>query len=210
MYVQTAIKGMRHMDMDRARHAIAGAGLQCNWWRRAGTIEPTEIDQRLSSANLDLHVNSYDQVDPVTGRPFCDGTPFISLAAGTVSRDAFLKTNFIHPAHQTALRFASDFGRHQGECYLFYCWVIVGLQPAVEVMPLAEEVRELNSYRRYSAFQLEGEIAAKVWIPSRQIHRFERYEVHPSHRGTTIRHVDTELNSHFVDPQNVVNIREAF
>jgi hypothetical protein len=210
MYVQTAIKGMRNIDIADARRTIAGDGLQCNWWRLVGSITPGQIDDRLSAANLDLHVNSYDQVDPATGRPFCEGTPFISLAAGTVDRNAFLKTNFIHPAHQTALRFASDFGRHRGECYLFYCWVIVGLNPAVEVMPLAEEVRELNSYRRYSAFQLEGEIAAKVWIPSRQIHRFERYDVRPAARGVRIRFVDSELNSDFVDPQNVVNIREAF
>ena len=210
MYIQTAIKGMRHMDINGARRTLHSTGLQCNWWRLVGTIRPDEIDERLSTANLDLHINSYDQVDPSTGRPFSDGTPFISLAAGTVGRDEFLKTNFVHPAHQTALRFASDFGRHQGECYLFYCWVIVGLQPAAEVMPLAEEVRELNTYRRYSAFQLEGEIAAKIWIPSRQIHRFEQYETRHSQGSVEIQYVDSELNPQFVDPQRVVNIREAF
>lgn len=75
------------------------------------------------------------------------------------------------------MSFASDFGRYQGECYLFYCWVVVGLTPAVEVKHLAEEVRELNTYRRFSAFQTEGEIVAKIEVPARQIHRFERYEV---------------------------------
>jgi len=44
------------------------------------------------------------------------------------------------------------------------------LTPAVEISHMAEEVRELNIYRRYSAFQTEGEIVAKIEVSARQIH----------------------------------------
>jgi hypothetical protein len=109
------------------------------------------------------------------------------------------------------LLFASDFGRYRGQCYLFYCWVVVGLTPAVEVKHLAEEVRELNTYRRFSAFQTEGEIVAKIEVPARQIHRFERYEILGSrNKVTDISFVDAFKNPRYVDPYAIVNIRDAF
>jgi hypothetical protein len=210
VFVQTAIKGIGGIDRSDAQQILRSSGLQCNWWRRVHRIAPDEIDERLSSSNLDLHVNSYGEPHPTYRGRVCEETPFISLATGAVERSAFYKTNFVQPAHRTALLFATDFGRRRGDCFLFYCWVVVGLQPAVEVMSLSEEVRELNTYRRYSAFQLEGEVTAKVWIPTRQIHRFERYRLVDSSDGIRLSFVDNEVNPQFVDPQTVLNIRQAF
>jgi hypothetical protein len=211
VFVQTAIKGVSGIDQQTARGVLAGGGLQCNWWRNVHTISPAEINERLSPENLDLHVNAYGDAHPQFGGTVSEETAFISLTAGSVERSTFYKTNFVRPAHQIALDFATDFGQLRGDCFLFYCWVVVGLRPAVEVTGLSEEIRELNTYRRYSAFQTEGEIAAKIQVPSRQIHRFEMYRADSAPGGAMkLTFVDHELNPDFIDPQTVVNIREAF
>lgn len=211
MYVQTCIKGVNGINLAVANEILAGEGIVCNWWRNEGNIGPKDIDKRLTSADLDLHVNSYDEQHPDLPGKVSRETPFISLTAGAVERSVFFKTNFVHPAHRTALLFASDFGRLRGECFLFYCWVVVGLRPAVEIKHLAEEVRELNTYRRYSAFQTEGEIVAKIEVPSRQIHRFERYKITDNKNGLVdLDYAGSTVNPRYVDPYSIVNIREAF
>ena len=211
MFVQTCIKGINGISSTEAKEILDGGGIQCNWWRVVHRISPNEINERLTSANLDLHINSYGASHPVLPGKVKEETPFISLTAGCVERSVFLKTNFIHPAHQTALWFASDFGRLRGECFLFYCWVVVALTPAVEIHHLAEEVRELNTYRRYSAFQTEGEIVAKIEVSARQIHRYEQYRISSGARGiATFSLEDVTVNPLYVDPYSIVNIREAF
>jgi hypothetical protein len=211
VFVQTCIKGVNGISSTEAKKILEGGGIQCNWWRRVHGISPDEINERLTSANLDLHVNSYGASHPVLPGQVKEETPFISLTAGSVERSVFLKTNFVHPAHRTALWFASDFGRLRGECFLFYCWVVVALTPAVEIRHLAEEVRELNTYRRYSAFQTEGEIVAKIDVSARQIHRYEQYRISGGPGNTaSFSLVDTIINSLYVDPYSIVNIREAF
>jgi hypothetical protein len=211
VYVQTCIKGVNGIDVRGAEEILAGEGLVCNWWRNQGSIGPADIDRRLTSAELDLHVNSYDEQHPDLRGTVRTETPFISLTAGAVDRNPFLKTNFVHPAHRTALHFATNFSRLRGDCFLFYCWVVVGLKPAVEIRHLAEEVRELNTYRRYSAFQTEGEIVAKVEVPSRQIHRYEHYRVTDGTGGyVDLTYMGQSINPRYVDPYSIVNIREAF
>jgi hypothetical protein len=116
-----------------------------------------------------------------------------------------IRTNQINPAEKIALRFATDWCTSPG--YLFYCWVIVGLNPAVEIEEVAEEVRELNTYRSYSPFQLEGEITAKIYIPSNQIDRVEKYE--PIGQGQC-RRVWTHENRNFSRPAAVLNMRGFF
>lgn len=211
MYVQTCIKGVNGISVSEADEIIGGDGLRCNWWRRQETISPTEYTQRLAPAELALHVNSYDMQHPSRTGKVREETPFISLAAGAMERSTFYKTNFFHPAHRTALLFASNFGESGSNCFLFYCWVIVGLSPAVEVVQLAEEVRELNTYRRYSAFQTEGEVTAKVEVTAPQIEKYERYRVwRSSTRSVKFAIEDVKPNPRYVDPRSIVNIREAF
>jgi hypothetical protein len=88
MIVQWCIKGM-HLGSDTEAQQILHnpGGLVSNWWRDAGTIRPDEIRAKLTEANLDMHVNHFNDPDPVCGREFCQVTPFISLAAGVVERD---------------------------------------------------------------------------------------------------------------------------
>jgi hypothetical protein len=47
--------------------------------------------------------------------------------------------------------------------------VLVSVNRAVGIESVAEEVRELNHARRYSAYYTEGELAAKIKVPSRPI-----------------------------------------
>jgi hypothetical protein len=176
MFIQWCVKGVRSrlageepsagIDDVEARAMIdAGHGIRCNWWRNAGTISLAQQRDKLTQANLDRHIHDYDQFK-------CE-TPFISLTAGCVERNAALRWNRIHEAQDVALRFATDWGERDG--YLFYCWVAVGLKPAAAVEGVAEEVRELNTYLSYSDFQLEGEVTAKIYVPANQIQRCERW-----------------------------------
>jgi hypothetical protein len=85
------------------------------------------------------------------------------------------------------------------------------LVPAVEVLQLSEEVRELNTYRRYSAFQTEGEIVAKIEVTAPQIEKYERYRIwSPAARVVKFSREEEKLNPRYVDPYSIVNIREAF
>ncbi|MFJ6677465.1 hypothetical protein ACIQMJ_40750 [Actinosynnema sp. NPDC091369] len=202
---------MHGIDDTEAKDVLDGSGIQCGWWRRVGAITPREVAERLTSADLELHVNAYSRPHPTRPGLVSEETPFISLAAGAVERNTFLKTNLVYPAHLTALQFASDFGRLRGDCYLFYCWVVVGLTPAVPVEHLAEEVRELTTYRRYSHYQLEGEVTAKVIVPASQIHRYEKYTISDDGSGgIDLRLVESVVNPAYVDPSAVVSIRSAF
>ncbi|HEX5406601.1 MAG TPA: hypothetical protein VFX16_30380 [Pseudonocardiaceae bacterium] len=211
MYLQTCIKGIHGITDDQAEDILKRQGLMCNWWRRVRRISSAEIAERLTDAELELHVNAYDEHHPHRQGPVHQETPFLSLAAGTVERNTFLKTNLVHPAQRTALNFATDFGRLRGTCYLFHCWVVVGLTRAVPVRHLAEEVRDLNTYRRYSAFQLEGEVTAKIDVPSCQIQLFERYHVTAEKTGgIRIAHAGNVLNPAYIEPTAVANIRRAF
>lgn len=70
----------------------------------------------------------------------------------------------------------------------------------------AEEVRNLNTYRRWSPYQLEGEITAKVYIPANQIHWVEWWDRSIDPNAPTHRYV----NRRFVDPKSLLNFRELF
>lgn len=168
MYVQWCCKGISGItDADVTGAMQGGKGLVCRWWLKVNPLPNHEIRDKLTRRNLDWHVNRYSDFDPTTSQPFCDGTPFISLTAGTVERDKYIQTNQAHPALKTALEFATDWGQTGG--YVFFCYVIVALNPAVGVEAVAEEIRDLKTYRAWSAWNLEGEIAAKIKVPSNQI-----------------------------------------
>ena len=210
MFVQWCIKGIRGRLPGEAvsagiRNAEARSllndshGVACNWLRRVRgrKVTPAERRRKLTALNLDRHIHDYDS--------FKDDTPFISLTAGCVERDAALRLNRIHEAQDVALRFATDWGMRHG--YLFYCWVIVGLRPAVTIEGIAEEIRELNTYFSYSDFQLEGEITAKIHVPANQIQRCERWNADGKGRVGT-GPVWQYVNPNFESPELVSNIRD--
>lgn len=206
MYVQWCVKGIRGvivpgsangMTKDDAFDRVrSGGGIISNWWRHRGTIYSNEPALVLNDHSLDRHLHDYDN--------FGQQSPFISLASGCIERDALLRRNTVHSAVDTALQFATDCWAYPGA--LFFCWTPVGLNPAVEIASVAESVRDLNVYHRWSPYQLEGEIAAKIQIPANQIVRVEWWD--GSQRKD--RPIDTFFNTNFVDPKPITNIRDLF
>lgn len=206
MYVQWFAKGIagRH-DVDppgRLSKAEAwdivdsGMGILSNWWRSLHEITPAQVGQVLTETNLDRHLHAYGTYGP--------STPFISVASGCVERDALLQQNLVYSASDTALDFATDAWAHPGA--VFYGWTVVGLNPAVPMAGISESVRELNVYRRWSPYQLEGEITAKVHIPANQIQRIEWWDPNLSHSAPE----DVHPNPGFEAPDPISNVRELF
>lgn len=69
----------------------------------------------------------------------------------------------------------------------------------------AEEVRELHTYTGWSDFQLEGEITAKLLVPSHQIERCEYWDVSLD-AAAPLREA---FNPRYQPPERVSNLREA-
>jgi hypothetical protein len=207
MYVQWFVKGIAGQTTSRGPHlreqeaydmALRGHGIVSNWWRNTPTrtIHPDKTLAVLTEHNLDRHLHDYHTFGPET--------PFISLASGCVERDTITQQNAIYSAVDTALEFATDAGARPGA--LFYGWVIVGLNPAVKLAAVAESVRDLNVYHRWSPFQLEGEITAKIHIPANQIQRVEWWDtrIDPSSPS------GFRDNPLFTAPTPILNVREHF
>lgn len=168
MIVQWCCKGVGGIEHQEVRDILSsGTGLACRLWQLNDPLPYNRAVSRLSERHLDLHVNHYDEVDPDEGKRVRNLTAFISLSAGCIDRDVFLKTNVLHRARRTALEFATDQGRRDG--WVFTCYILVAVNRAAEIPGVAEEVRELKHGRRYSEFWTEGELAAKINVPSRQI-----------------------------------------
>ena len=204
MYIQWCVKGISAGPVtgidDKAVLEMlnGGKGIWCNWWRnQGGPQSPADTFRMLNDANLERHVNNYSVARK--------DTPFISVAAGAVERHQFLTRNVVYPAIDTALSFATDYNKHPG--YIFYCWVLVGIKKAPELKAFAEEVRDLNLYQRWSRYQLQGELTAKIEIPTTQIERVEKWI--PGKMGAP--NFDREFkNPHFVAPERISNVRGLF
>jgi hypothetical protein len=188
MIIQWCCKGLAKLDKATVIEILGSpVGLMCQDWlahERARRPFPiTRAMQRLTEANLRRHVNDFSGLDPRTGRPFCKVTPFISLSAGCVDRVVRKKTNRTYRAVGTALSFATidytDPARPPCPGWVFYCYVVVGSNPAVRIPTVAEEVRELNHSRAFSGWYWQGEVVAKLNVPSTQILGAERYEPVP-------------------------------
>jgi hypothetical protein len=209
MFVQMCIKGINDISLAEAQAILTRRGLTCAWWRKARHISSAEIDERLTPEELDLHVNAFEEWHPTRGGRVREESPFISLTAGSVERKKWVAENDVIPAHLVAMNFATLNGGPRGECFLFYCWVFVGMRRSVQVRHLAEEVRELHTYTSYSPFQLEGEIAAKIEVPPRQIKNFDHYEYREDREGRLrIARLGIYDNPDYIDPHEVTNYRD--
>ena len=208
MYVQWFVKGIagqRDSDFGSAltwseaqQMLSGGRGIVSNWWRNKAscTVSPSEIEAILTEHNLNRHIHDYAS--------YGQQSPFISLAAGGVERNTMLSENFVYSAVTTALNFATDAWAQPG--VLFFGWVPVALNPAVGLAAVAEEVRNLNVYQRWSLFQLEGEVTAKIHIPANQIKAIEWWDG-ISDRLNPICRFD---NPGFLEPNPITNVREHF
>lgn len=205
MYIQHCVKGIagEHPGFvggisadDALRTINDGIGLISNWWRGIGSITPQQIAEILVEDNLDRHLHDYDV--------YGGDSPFISLSCGAVERDTLVQHNWIYSAVDTALMFATEDWTRPGA--LFYLWTPVSHKRAVGLSTVAEPVRDLTIYRRWSPFQLEGEITAKVSIPSNQISHVEWWDGAQSRSTPT----NSWQNPAYVDPSVLGNIRELF
>jgi hypothetical protein len=206
MIVQWCIKGLALQNDAEAMSIIASrTGIVSNWWRALHQIAQGDKPDKLTASNLDYHVNHFTDPDPTTGLPFSERTPFISLSCGSIERDSVAKTNYVHTALRTALWFGTNFGASD-TAYLYTCWVLVGTRAAVEVEGVAEEIRDLNTYRHYSAYQTEGEVAAKIVVPDNHVQKCQKWIW--DRRLRSMRPDWIQENPRFTPPEILSNVRE--
>ena len=204
MYLQYCVKGIAGamgtgvgITKEEAKGLmLEELGILSNWWRMRGRITPQEVAEVLTDENLDRHLHDYAR--------FGNETPFISLACGAVERDTVFRYNWIRSAVDTALMFATDNWTRPGA--LFYVWVPVSHRPAVAAQTVAEPVRDLNIYWRWSLFQPEGEVTAKVHIPANQIEKLEWWV--PWHGQGKLE--ETICNPRYMAPELLSDVRELF
>lgn len=218
MIIQKVLKGITHYpnygSLDRHINYIWTDGIICRWWQKIGSLPAHKIPQRLTERNLFWHQNKYDTPDPnLGGIPFCEETPFISTTAGTVIRDSMNQINILEPAKYTALKFATQGWQETG--LVVFCYVFVLSKKAVAHQQFAEEIRELNIYTGYSPYQPEGEITAKIQIPTTQIEKIEVWEKSDYERAFKNGTFDinqptsTHINPAYLSPADYTNIREV-
>jgi hypothetical protein len=192
------------------------SGILCNWWRRKGTITPVEIMEELTEENVFHHLNNYDRPLPpghkwkALGDTYGDVTAFISCTAGSIQRDSYLQTNILFDPFVRALDFSTRGFRTDG--YIFYAYVTTLGKQSVALQGFAEEVRELHIYTEYLPFHHEGEITAKIGIPSVNIEKAEKYDGPGALLALRNNLVPAPIhifnNPNYKTPDNYSNIRE--
>jgi hypothetical protein len=211
MIIQEVLKGISSINEDDVQ-SIFASGITCNWWRKVGLLPSAEVPLRLTERNLRWHQNRYDDPDPLEGNEeFSKHTPFISTTAGSVERDAFNQINNLYPAWWEALRFATGFWMTDG--WIFYCSAWILGRKAIGHQAFSEELRELHVYSDFSLFQLEGEITAKIEIPTAQIEKAEEWKLSDIQAAIAGGYIPmparTIMNDHFIDPSTYSNVRAA-
>ena len=212
MIIQKVIKGLGGLaDGVDPIPVVFVNGLICRWWQEVNPLPMAMVSGRLNERNLSWHQNHYEDLDPQQhNEPFCKKTPFLSTTAGTVERDIFFQTNAIHPAWIQALQFATDGWSRDG--FLFYCYVFVLGKKALAHSMFAEELRELNIYTGYSPFHPEGEVTAKISIPTGQIEKAEYWSLTKMASDLANNRLPTpdrvETNPKYLPPDDYSNVRD--
>jgi hypothetical protein len=217
MILQKILKGIGGIhttdaESDKAvRSMLIGVGILCNWWHRVNTLPEVEVPQKLTERNLLWHLEHYDDNDPLTGAPFRENTPYISTTAGCVERDAYRGVNLILSPFLTALQFATEGFNRRG--YVFYGYVLTVGKQSIPMREFAEEVRELHVYTSFLRYHPEGEIVAKIAIPSVRLERVECYDPIRARRelngGAQPTPEWVEMNPNFQPPELFNNVREV-
>lgn len=208
LYIQHCVKGISGSENggltweDAQEIITCNKGIVSNLWRNHGMITPQTAAKVLNDKNLDRHLHNY--------ATYQDETPFISLACGAVVRDRYdlfnraTWRNDSYPAIERALSFATNDWNHPGA--LFFLWVITSNNITTRLAAVAEPVRDLNIYRRWSPNQTEGEITAKIHIPANQIKKIEWWD--GTHSTKRRQHILRNVN--YFKPKLISNIRDFF
>lgn len=208
MFFQKALKGMAECPRHAADEMFS-SGISCQWWARVHQITNAEIADKLTERNLDWHLNHYAKLDPLTTRPFYEGTPYISLTAGSVERDALLRRNLVYDPFLTALRFATRNYTTTG--IIFYVHVYTLGRQSIDLAEFAEEVRELNIYKSFLPFHAEGELTAKITVRGAQIEKWEEYDGPAAEAELRRRRkpqpTASHVNKKYARPERYCNIR---
>lgn len=166
MQINWCLKGIRSgagFGDAEALSVLSTVGIQSNWMRaNAGmTVAQANIASQsvLNLVALDNHVNDYGAVG--------GSTPYISLSAGCREFVGASIPTRTYPAYRTALEFATYWGTTIG--YIYRCWVVTAPQVAADLPGIADEVRDLNLFADFYQYHFEGEVAAKLVVPVRQI-----------------------------------------
>lgn len=204
MIIQHFLKGICGMDEAGANEALRECGIVSRWWMREGVVTPAQRLAQLTDANLLSHLNDYDN--------FGSGTPFISTTAGSVGRDARGARNVIQTAEWVATHFATNGFREPG--WVFAGYLLTLGRKAVTQEPFAEEVRELHIYTGYLPFQPEGELVAKIHIPSVQLEAAWPVTPRPGGPGTPpmrwpARGSVWRNTGVYVKPADIANVRRV-
>jgi len=218
MIFQKVLKGISELSEPDVNTIISQSGIISNWWRKKNTITNGEIKEELTEQNLMKHLNHYNQPLPSShkwfslGKTYGDVSPFISTTAGAVQRNRAKKVNIIYPSFLTALKFATKNFRTDG-C-IFYAYVQVLGKESIPLRSFSEEVRELNIYRTFMPYHQQGEITAKIHIPSVSIEKAEIYNgkraAEEIKKGNTPTPTKVIENKDYVNPDSYSNIRNYF
>ncbi len=192
--------GTEFADVE-AVQVMTETGIRSNWMRHNEDLPMVqaniEAQKALSLGALDDHVNDYYAVER--------DTPYISLSAGCREYAGYSTPTTTYPAHRTALEFATQFGTTTG--YIYRCWVVTAPQIAADTLGVADEVRDLNLFADFYAYHVEGEIAAKLVVPVRQIQWVLKVgpDLMPA-TWTRLGHSDALTNPDFRRPQTIANL----
>lgn len=216
MFFQKVLKGINGISNKQAEQMVLEDGILCNWWKNKRRITNPEIKAELTESNLIHHLNDYDVPLPIGhrwskyGQTYGDVSAFISTTAGSIQRDSYRRTNILFAPFLTALNFATKGFTSNG--YIFYAYVITLGKQSIVFDGFAEEVRELHIYKGFLPFHHEGEITAKISIPSVNIEKAEYYDASLAldelQNGRLPNPARIILNPSYASPDNFNNIRE--
>ena len=184
-----------------ALSVLTAVGIQSNWMRANGGLTVAQANSAaqnaLHLAALDDHVNDYGAVR--------GSTPYISLSAGCREFASSAVPTTTYPAYRTALEFATHWGTTFG--YIYRCWVVTAPQVAADLPGIADEVRDLNLFADFHQYHFEGEVAAKLVVPFRQIQWVQKVEANLRPASWSDGHGShARKNPNFRRPQTISNL----
>lgn len=219
MYFQKFLKGISGISRIEAEEfVLGGSGILCKWWKLVGSISPNEVRDQLTDANLFHHLNDYAKPLPA-GHPmklrgattYGDATPFISTTSGAIQQDHSAGKNFLFHPFLTAVKFATQNFTTSG--FVFSGFLVTIGRKSIPFAGFSEEVRELHIYSQYLQYHHEGEVAAKIEIPSNQIECAVEFDGPNAKQALSSGILPTPIsppiyNQHYSDPADYCNIRE--